>query len=119
MWRFSISGNAPSYKKLEEAYVKLSMQPSSSLAISKGEVKVEYHNTLNDSAVAYQIWEIDGDALQAVTEDIIVIKAGSSFIDVPFDKIDRLKHGRSYLFKLKNSGGEEWMMKFVYYKPEN
>jgi hypothetical protein len=111
VWDFIMDTKNPVIKPDAVPYVKLKRGYEAGFTITKGVLKFEYNNEINDKKISYSIIEFQSSNNSVIKKGRLPITPGQNFIELPLGK--PIKKSKNYMFELINSRGEKWNIKFL------
>ncbi|MBC9929535.1 hypothetical protein [Chitinophaga qingshengii] len=114
VWTFRVKSLPQPGQEPADAYVELKKELDGAVVRTGRILHVSYTNEAVDSTLRYEIIPLE-TGQRPVDEGLLKIIRGHNRFDVPLER-SGLSSGRSYLFRLLNSRGEYWQLKFIYNK---
>ncbi|NML38398.1 hypothetical protein HHL17_14415 [Chitinophaga sp. G-6-1-13] len=116
VWTFRIKSLAKPGNTPAGAYVQLKRELDGAVVKAGRMLSVSYTNETADSTLHYEIIPLEAGQ-RAAAEGTLKAERGHNRFEVPLER-KGLSNGRLYLFRLLNSRGEYWQLKFIYNKED-
>ncbi|BAV07631.1 hypothetical protein FLA_3657 [Filimonas lacunae] len=114
VFTFTVSGKQAEVIVQEGAsYIRLKRDAETALAISAGDVAIEYTHDATDKVVSYTIYPLDNSSRQLASGTLKVVQ-GQNFITLPSSVTRKLQEHTSYRLELTNTRNEKWGARFTY-----
>jgi hypothetical protein len=94
-------------------YTRLRRELDGNVLYADRVLYVDYTNETADSTARYEVIALE-EGNKSVHAGTLELKRGGNRLDVVVPRRTELREGASYLFRLRNSRGEYWQLKFVY-----
>lgn len=116
VWTFRLNGGKLQHlQDLNKVYVQLRRELDGNVLHASREISVSYTNETGDSAARWELLALEDGNRELMTGQMPLVR-GANHFDIPIPARSGLTAGKSYLFRLKNSRGEYWQLKFIYRK---
>lgn len=114
VWTFRLnSARMAGLGESNKVYVQLRRELDGNVLGASRELSVAYVNETADKEAVYELVAL-GEGNRIVKSGTLPLVRGANRIDVPLPRRAGLTDGKIYLFRLKNSRGEQWQIKFNY-----
>ncbi|MBO9151149.1 hypothetical protein ACFOTA_02950 [Chitinophaga sp. GCM10012297] len=113
VWAFRIAGKKNISGSSNAVYARLRRQLDGNILYTSRTVYIDYINETADSTVRYEVLALE-DGNRAIHHGSLALQRGGNRLEVTIPAKAGLHNGASYLFRLLNSRGEYWQLKFVY-----
>ena len=114
VWTFRLNGGKlAGTGESHKVYVQLRRELDGNVLGVSHELSVGYVNETAETQAGYELVAL-GEGNRIVSSGTLELVRGANHLDIPLPRRAGLKHGKVYLFRLKNSRGEYWQIKFNY-----